>query len=108
MDFVELTADQRESFDHNGYLIVSGAADAGSGVPVAEMEVGQVVGRAGRVERTEMVHRLVEIVDIFGEQGAAAAFEIPPCEEPARLFQQSDQSSLEKRSTPVGWKPLSP
>jgi len=34
MDFVELTADQRESFDHNGYLIVSGAADAGSAVPL--------------------------------------------------------------------------
>ena len=69
-------------------------ADAGNGVPVAEVEVEQIVGRANRVEQAEVVHLFVEIIHILSQQGAAAALKVLPGEQAARLLHQRDQVPL--------------
>ena len=65
-------------------------ADAGDGVPVAEVEIEQIVGRAQRVEQAKVVHLLVEVIDILGQQGAAAALKVAPGEQATRLLHQRD------------------
>ena len=95
VEIPEFVADRRPEYlgvvvAHRA-MVETVVADAGDRIPVAEMEIEDVVGRADGVEQTEVVELLVEVVNVLGQQCPTPALEIALGEEAARALHQLDQ-----------------
>ena len=80
-----------------GAVVEALVADAVGGVPLLQVQIKHVVGSAERVEETEVVELLVQVVEVLGQQGRAPALGILRRIGPRRLFHQREELPFHER-----------